>query len=205
MYTASLKKGHEYYYCTNGKHVCEAHTCYLRSEPATELVADALDAVRLDTEIIDIMHDSARERAGNATLYTESIQQRLKGQLETLERQEIAAFNDSSLGILRRELYEQKMLEIKNNRLMAEKELRELELQNGLATLEPIRNAFIRGNTVRNRFLDAEPEQQKIIASEVLWNLLVQEGKTEQVRYRSYYDVMAKAPKNGDFAKMCTG
>lgn len=35
MYTASLKKGHQYYYCTNGKGSCGAHAKYLRSEPAT--------------------------------------------------------------------------------------------------------------------------------------------------------------------------
>ena len=39
-------------------------------------------------------------------------------------------------------------------------------------------------------------------ASEVLWNLLVRDGKTEEVRYRGYFDRMAKTPKNADLATM---
>ena len=50
-------------------------------------------------------------------------------------------------------------------------------------------------------FLNASPEQKHKVANEVLWNLSVHEGKTAQVRYRSYFEAMANAPKNGDFAK----
>jgi hypothetical protein len=46
------------------------------------------------------------------------------------------------------------------------------------------------------------PEQQKIIASEVLWNLLVKDGETQEVRYRSFYEVLAKAPKNAPLENM---
>lgn len=202
MYTSSLKKGHEYYYCTNGKGICEAHTKYLRSEPATELVANALGEVRIDRELIEIMYEAKRELYSDSYSYTEAIQKRLQGQLDSLERQELKAFDDSSSGLLRQELYERKMREIKKSRLLVQKDLKELTLQNGLDTLEPIRDAFIRGNTAQFRFLNAEPEQQKIIAAEVLWNLLVKDGKTEEVRYRSYYEVLAKAPKNGDLENM---
>src|SRR6266481_1711033 len=111
MYTASLKKGHEYYYCTNGKGVCEAHSKYLRSEPATELVADALAKVHIPQDLIEIMHDAKREIYADSYSYTEAIQKRLQNQLETLERQELKAFDDSSSGLLRQELYERKIPE----------------------------------------------------------------------------------------------
>lgn len=202
MYTASLKKGHEYYYCTNGKHICDAHARYLRSEPATLLIADALGEVRFDQEIIEIMYEAAREKYSDSYSYTETIQKRLQGQLEALEKQEMAAFEDSSLGILRRDLYERKMIDIKNKRTLLQHDLNTLQLQNGLVTLEPTKEKFERANTARNRFLDAEPTQQRIVASEVLWNLLVRDGKTEDVRYRSYFETMAKAPKKGDLATM---
>ena len=94
------------------------------------------------------------------------------------------------------------MLEIKKSRFLVQKELKDLRLQNGLGTLEPIKNAFIRGSRAQNHFLIAYPEQQKIVASEVLWNLLVKDGKTERASYRSFYDVLAKAPKNGSLEIM---
>lgn len=202
MYTASLKKGHQYYYCTNGKGICSAHTRYLRSEPASILVADALDKVRFDEEIIEIMYEAARERAGNSFDYTQTIQDRLQGELGALERQELAAFEAFSSDLLRHELYERKIEEIKRKRTVLEHELKTLVIQNGFSTLEPVKDAFLRGNTARNRFLNASPEQKHKVANEVLWNLSVHEGKTTQVRYRSYFEAMANAPKNGDFARM---
>ena len=36
LMTATLKKGHQYYYCTNGKGNCEQHKKYLRSENWTK-------------------------------------------------------------------------------------------------------------------------------------------------------------------------
>jgi site-specific DNA recombinase len=205
QYTASLKKGHQYYYCTNGKGICEAHSRYMRSEPATVLISKAIAEVKIDVEMIDIMYEAQRERYADSYSYTEAIQKRLQSQLETLERQEIKAFEDSSSGLLRQELYERKMRDIQKHRFLVQKELNELRLQNGLATLEPIKEAFLKGNTAQNRFIEAKPEQQKIIASEVLWNLSIKDRNIQEVRYRSYFDVMAKMPKKGDLAKMLRG
>ncbi len=202
IYTTSLKKGHQYYHCTNGKGTCEAHRTYLRSEPATELVAESLGNIRFDDEIIGIMYEASREKYADKYIYTEAIQKRLEGQLEALERQELAAFEDSSSGLLRRELYERKMIEIKNSRTLIQKELNDLTLRDGLATLEPTRNIFVRANTAQNRFIEAGDEQKRIIASEILWNLLVRDGKTEEVRYKMPYEVMAKSPKKGDLQTM---
>jgi len=196
MYTASLKKGHQYYHCTNGKGICSAHSRYLRSEPATELVSQALAKVHVNRDMIEIMSDAKYELHADKYSYTEVLQKRLQGQLEALERQEVKAFEDSSAGILRQELYEQLMLKSKNSRILIKKELSELTAQNGLGTIEPIKEMFIRANTSQNRFLVADPEDQKIIASEVLWNLYLKDGKTEDVRYRSYYEILAKAPKD---------
>ncbi len=143
QYTAALKKGHEYYYCTNGKGICSAHGKYLRSEPATDLVADALGEVKIDRYLIDIMAEAKREYYADAFSYTEGIQKRLQAQIDSLEPQELKLFEDSSAGILSREFYAKQMKAIQNKRVMLKKELSELKLQNGLSTLEPIKSAFI--------------------------------------------------------------
>ena len=195
QYTASLKKGHEYYYCTNGKRNCEAHTRYLRSEPATKLVSKALAKVRIDEELIEIMYDAKREMSASTHSYAEAVRARLQGQLGTLEAQELKAFEDSSSGILRQELYEHMMLKIKKSRILIKKELGELHLKEGISTLEPIRDAFLRASTMQKLFLKASPEQKKMLSAEVLWNLLVKDGETQEVQYKSFYQVLANAPK----------
>lgn len=57
-------------------------------------------------------------------------------------------------------------------------------------------------NTARDRFLAAAPEQQRTVAAEVLWNLLVKDGKTQEARYKSYYGVMAGASKTDDLENL---
>ncbi len=202
QYTATLKKGHQYYYCTNGKSICEAHSKYLRSEAATQLISNALGEVKMNRELIEIAYEAKREQFSDNYSYTEAIQKRLQSQLHALERQEIKAFEDSSAGLLRQELYEQVMIKIKNSRMLLKKELSELKLQNGILTLEPVRDAFMQGYTAQTDFLTAYPETQKQIASKVLWNLLVKDGETQEVRYKMPYAVMANAPKNANLEIM---
>lgn len=202
MYTATLKKGHQYYYCTNGKGGCPAHTKYLRSEPAIGLVAEALSAVRFDPELIEIMYGAARERNESKYSYQEAVQKRLKTLLDGLEKQEMAAFEASAAGLLRKELYERKIAEIRRSRMLVERDIADLKREDRTATLEPTRDAFIQGSTAVNRFLSAEPEQQKIIAGQVLWNLAVKDGRIEEVRYRSFYKVLAEAPKKTDLENL---
>jgi len=168
----------------------------------SRLVAAALGKVKFDTELIEIMADAKREYYADAFSYTEAIQKCLRGQLEALERQEVKLFEDSSAGILSAEFYAKQMKDLQNKRVLFKKKLSELKAQSGMSTLEPNKNAFIQGNTAQSRFLNAQPEQQKIIASEVLWNLLVKEGKTEEARYKSFYQVLTKASKTSDLATM---
>jgi site-specific DNA recombinase len=202
QYTASLKKGHQYYYCTNGKGMCEAHSRYMRSEPATKLVSNALGEVKIERDLIEMMADAKREYYADAFSYTEAIQKRLQAQIDALEPTEVKLFVDSSAGILSPEFYAKQMKSVQNKRVMLKKELSELKTQNGLSTLEPIKSAFIQGNTAQSRFLSAYPEQQKVIASEVLWNLSIENQNTKQARYKSFYQVLAKIPRNAELETM---
>ena len=202
LYTAALKKGHEYYYCTNGKGIRPAHTKYLRAEPATELVAQALEKVRFDDEIIEIMYEAARERHQTQYSYTDAVRGRLQWQLEALEKQEMKAFDDSSSGLLSPELYERKMRDIQKQRTMILEEMKSLESKNPLSTLEPTKNAFIQARTARNRFLKATPEARQRIASEILWNLQVKDGEIEEIQFKAPFAVMADAPKKGEVAEL---
>lgn len=202
LYTTTQQKGHQYYHCTNGKGICTAPRKYLRSEVVSGFVAQALAEVRFDEEIIDIMYEATRERYADKHVYTEDIRSRLQGELDALERQEMSAFEDSSSGLLRRELYERKMQEIKNSRTLLQKQLNEVSLEDGLNTLEPVRNLFMQGNTAQNRFMSASNSSKGIVAKEILSNLLVHDGKVKEIQYRMPFDIMAKSPKTADSRTM---
>lgn len=63
VYTASNKKGHDYYYCTNGKGKCETHKKYRRSENIDELMINIFDEIKFDKEIIEIAYEASKEKS----------------------------------------------------------------------------------------------------------------------------------------------
>lgn len=195
MYTASLKKGHQYYYCTNGKGICKAHKKYMRSEPATALIAEALSNVRFDMELIEIMYEAARERGQDQSSYNDANRRRLESLLTSIERQELVTLRASADELLSPTAFAQNMRQLKRSRMIIEKDLADLAKRESLPTLEPTKKAFIQASTALERFLAAEPEQQKQVASEVLWNLTIKDGEIEQAGYKSFYKTLAEAPK----------
>src|ERR1035437_4064630 len=62
--TASLKKGYDYYYCTNSKGICTEHKTYMRENTLYPIVASLLKKLYLEEELIDILYDSAKEKLG---------------------------------------------------------------------------------------------------------------------------------------------
>lgn len=202
QYTATLKKGHQYYYCTNGKGVCEAHRTYLRSEVVNELTADALHEVSFEEELIELMYEAARERYTRGSEYQEATRERLQGRLQALEEQELKAFEAFSANLLRPELYERKMQDIKTERMSVEQELRNPQNHNPLATLERTKNLFLQGNKARKEFLNADDPLKRNIAFEILWNLSLKDGNVAQRKYQEQYQLLADMPKDASFERM---
>lgn len=86
--TASRKKGHDYYYCTNGKKVCSEHRHYLHSEILDEFVGSILEKLKIDEKLIDIAYKAVKEEKKNkGTDKTESTEI-LKKQLEGVKRKQ---------------------------------------------------------------------------------------------------------------------
>ena len=73
---------------------------------------------------------------------------------------------------------------------------------NGLATLEHTKEAFLASNNKLYDFSAADPEEKQKIVENVLWNIEVKDKKPLCFKYKSYYEVLANAPKNGDLAIM---
>ncbi len=197
-YTASTKKGHDYYYCTNGKGHCEAHLKYMRETKVYDLIAPILDKVKFDEEIIDIMFNAAKERQLHDNSYVESIVTSCQNRLESLKAKETRLLDTFLDGQISKEIYDAKVLEIHNEKICAEKQMSEAKTKNDILALEPTKEAFLLGNRAMKSFVDGNDDEKRIIASKILWNLSMKDGNIAQVSYRSPYDIMAKAPKTGD-------
>ena len=61
--TASLKKGkYRYYYCTNGKKVCDQHRSYLDESDIFALVKDNFANLPIDKKLLNLAFDYYTEK-----------------------------------------------------------------------------------------------------------------------------------------------
>jgi site-specific DNA recombinase len=196
--TASLKKGHQYYYCTNSKGGCEEHKGYMREETLYPMIANIFSKVAFSERKIELMYKAAKERSGHDTSYAESILATLQNQLNALKTKESRLLDTFLAEQITKETYNAKALEIHNERVSLNQRIGETK-RNGMQgadTLEPIKEIFLRGSRAKKEFLAADDFKKHEIMKNLLWNLSVKNKTVASIHYKSPYEVLAKAPKN---------
>lgn len=86
--TASTKKGHHYYYCTNGKGICSEHKSYFREKVIYEIIADIFGNLDFTERKIELMYQSAKEKLETIAGYNDQAITDLRNQLESLKTKE---------------------------------------------------------------------------------------------------------------------
>ncbi len=200
MYTASRKKGHDYYYCTNGKGVCTSHKTYLRENDLYAQLLPILEKLAFDKEEVGLLYLAAKEDMHRESGYFEKTLVTLKQEETTLaERQNklLDAFLDSSVS---KEVHEEKSRLIENQKVLLQKQIAEMEqkMTKAVSTLEPTKKLFLDCITWANEFLNLPPEEKQNIAHEVLWNLSMNDKNIVSFQMKSPYSTIANLPENAD-------
>ena len=197
MYTASIKKGHDYYYCTNGKNICESHKSYMREKDIYELLVPIFESLAVDPELVEIMYQSALEKSGTDTAYFDETIRNLNITFNSLVEREsrlLDAFLDQSIS---KEIYDKKSLEISNSIFQMKQNIQEIQTkkENIAFTLEPTRNLFLDCAVWSKTFLELNPHEKHKVVKTVLWNLSVKEKNIHTYQLKSPYSDIAKAGK----------
>ena len=201
--TAALKKGHQYYFCTNGKGICDQHRNYLREIYLDEKLVDVFKPLHLTEQKIDLLYQAAKERVGADTEYLQKSLDTLGKQLESLKAKESKLLDTFLADQISKEVYDAKVLELSNAKTSTEKQFKELKSRQPLSTLEPIRDIFIQGSKATDDYSNADDQEKRNLVSELLWNLSIKDRNIAKVSYKSPFDILAKLPKNADFLTLC--
>jgi hypothetical protein len=194
-----LKKGHDYYYCTNGKGVCSAHKKYIRENEMYKKILPILETLKFDPEIIEIMYESAKEKNGIDDKYFNETLNNLNANLKTLLEREsklLDALLDSSIT---KDAHDKKALELQNSIFQIKQSIKEIEdkKQNLHSTLEPTRKLFLDCIHWANDFLEIEPDKKHEVVKKALWNFSIKDEKVSNYILKSPFNAMSLAPKNG--------
>ncbi len=204
MLTASKKKGHDYYYCTNGKGKCEEYKSYLRSEKIDQYVAEILSSLQFDEELIDLAYRASKERQSSESFYSEKGIQLVEKRLAEVVEAQSRLCDSFTAGKTPEGLYNAKIALLANEEKALKKQIKETREKGKreLDTLEPVKNIFLEANKLKNNYLQGNSEQKRVIANNLLWNLSFQNQKILNFRLKEPYNCMAQVVKPTNLVEM---
>jgi site-specific DNA recombinase len=204
MITAEKQKGINYYHCTNGKKICDQKKTYLREDDLEQTLLSQLETLKIDNELINIVHDASLERFHNDVVDTKSNKKRLEAELETLKAKESMLTDKLLEGILSNEVYSSKTKQIQLEIFDLERRISEsdLDIEQELATFELTRTAFKAFEIHTSEFSDMDSEKKSQTLKKLLSNSTLKHNngsKTLTLQYKKPYDVIARA----DYTELC--
>jgi site-specific DNA recombinase len=200
--TASFKKNHQYYYCTNGRGQCLQHKNYLREDDVFVLVADLFDSLAFTDAKIELMYRAAKEKMESENGQSTQTLNYLQKLLKSLGEREARLLDTYLTDQIPKALYDQKVGEIQHERISLTRQIREAELGQPVFTLEPIKEVFLQGSRAKTEFLEANEAKKRTIVEKLLWNLSIENKKVAQTNYKSPYHILSKADKNAPLLTM---
>lgn len=200
--TASLKKGHSYYYCTNGKQKCQEHKSYMRENYLYGEIAKLLGTLAFSERKIELMYKASQERKLPDMGYMEESIKTLQEELSSLKQQEAILLELVINRKISEEIYDAKMVGIENRKFEINRQIKELESHKPVFTLEPTRNAFLQANKAQLDFFNGDEIKKREVLENVLWNLSFKNKNIVSYQFKSVFQVLSKAPKNAPISEM---
>jgi DNA invertase Pin-like site-specific DNA recombinase len=202
--TASLKKGHQYYYCTNGKQKCDEHKGYMRETYLYEKVSNLFEMLDFSERKIEIMYQAAKEMCEQNDTYAESVLTALHTRLDALKTKETRLLDTFLAEQITKDIYDAKVLEIHNKRVSLNRQIGETEANGtkGASTLEPVKKIFLQGSRAKKDFLKADDFKKREILENLLWNLSIKNKSVASIKFRSPFEILAKAPKDASISML---
>jgi len=199
LLTASKKKGHVYYYCTNGKGNCEQHTKYLREKLADELVAKVFNEIKFDTEAVELAYLASKEKYENHGNQADTLKTELAQQLKTAQDKLSNLAEIVSTDPNMKDALKSKILSLEANIKSLEQSISDLNRQpkqDPLATLEQTKKAFLQACSASFDYKKGDDFKKFELLKILLWNLKIENQSVQCYQLKQPYQLMAESPKN---------
>ncbi|MGI6378940.1 MAG: recombinase family protein [Patescibacteria group bacterium] len=204
--TATKKKGRlTYYYCTNGKGVCNEHKAYLREESISKELSSVFAPLLFDEKIIELVYRAKLQEQKQGSSYLEASLIGLRSRLKKLEERKNALLDAYLDKALLQADFEPKNESLNNEIMELKKNIEELESQKMAKdniTLERIKNLFLSPKNMKKLFLKTNSEQQKEILNSLLWNAEISNKKIANISYKEPYNILSKIENKSDFSSV---
>jgi len=198
LYTASKKKGHNYYYCTNGRGGCEQHKKYLNEDKVDELVTKVFSEMKFDPDDIELGYLAAKEKIKMTGSVSSGQKDELDKQLKIAQGKlnNLAEVISSDLTL--KEALKPKILSLEADVKNIQTQISNFKLktpEQELLTLEQIKKAFLQACSAGFDYGNAVDERKKELLNILLWNLKIENQNVQCFKLKQPYQLMAESPK----------
>lgn len=200
LYTATVKKQkYNYYYCTNGRHVCDQHLKYQNEEKLHDVFAEYTNRfTQLDEELatlsLEIYLNELKDEKNTYVERQVSIKEQIKNQI--VKKNKLLDIYLS--GDISKEEYDSKRLAIQESIDDLQESL-ENKLDDSKSTLELFYNIKNDLFTLESAFRNGSNEVKSEILKSLLWNCKMRNGKIQLVRLKEPYLSFEKLSKSSTF------
>ena len=207
--TATKKKGkHTYYYCTDGKGICNEHKTYLKEEDVSKELDKMFDDLIIDKKLINKCYQANKEKKGETDEYLEQAKQSIQSSITKAEERKNKLLDLYLDGNLAKEVYDQKEKILNNEIVQFKKDLEDLKQQkenNSEITLERIKNIFLYPIKAKKEFSIRKNKKQEIITKTLLWNAKFRNKKIASLSFKEPYLAISKIKNKDDFSSVRRG
>ena len=202
--TAIKKKGHTYYYCTNGKGICDEHKKYLRSELVDKLMAKVLKKIEFRQEDIEFMYRASKEKLGQDKNQSEVVLQNLQKQLKLTRERQNRLLDSYLAGFITEAVHNEKMQKLNQEITATEMQIKNFDKKkvNDESTLELCKNTFLTAIKAKKEFERSKDCKKRSVLEKVLLNLFIQGRDLAKFKLKEPYQMMSRTPKNSRFGEL---
>lgn len=195
--TASRKKGHDYYYCTNGRKLCSQHKHYLRSEFLDGFLLAIFEKLEIDEELINIVYEASRQKMKINKTNTHKNELSLLKQLKAVENKQSLLLDSFISMTTPKDVYASKMKELTNEQITIKEQLskQETEKLQEEVLLKRIKDFFLDASKMKKEYIMASPERKNIIANKLLWNLNIKNQEVLSFKAKEPFNILLKGSK----------
>jgi hypothetical protein len=202
MLTASIKKGHIYYYCTNGKGNCKEHKKYMRAEAIDKIVANVFGKVHFDKEMIEMMYKATKQKLQNKNEYVASSLDSLQEALKSTKDKQNRLLDTFISGLISEDIYKDKMKNLNNEVTETKIQIENIEKSSPESTLEQTKNVFLSASRAKREYRKANDDGKRQLVETLLGNLEIKNQKMASFQLKMPYQILATGAKNSNFSTM---
>ncbi|MBI3046423.1 MAG: recombinase family protein [Candidatus Harrisonbacteria bacterium] len=191
LLTATLQKGkYIYYYCTNGKGICNQRNKHLTSKDAENLISKLLQKLQFDEKLVELAFEADKEKYKVEYDRSEKMEEMRLKELNSVKDKKNRLLDTYISGIISKEVYESKMRELQNEVVSLETKTNEND-QKDVITFEQMRNAFFKAQTAAKVFKFAKNEEKRELLNNLLSNCKIRNQKIASFTFKNGYQELA--------------